>query len=86
MGQRDPDDDDHGQWLGVGWAAWAIVAILLIAILGTAGAQNAPPDPIRCEAGWCLIREQQLVEISRALASMRDQLEQYAKLCKWGTK
>lgn len=86
MDRRGPEDDDRGKWLGVGWAAWAIVAILLIAILGTAGAQDAPSEPIRCEAGWCLIREQQLVEISKTLAAMRDQLEQYAKLCKWGTR
>lgn len=86
MDRRDPDDDDRGKWLGVGWAAWAIVVILLIAILGTAGAQDAPPDAIRCEAGVCLISEQTLINISRTLASMRDQLEQYAKLCKWGTR
>lgn len=79
------EPDPRDAWLGGGWAALAILAILLAVILGSLGAyaQDTPAEPIRCSDGWCLIREQQLVEISRALASMKDQLEQYAKLCRW---
>lgn len=68
------------------WALLAIIVVLLILIFDNVRAQDAPPEPIRCAEGYCILREQQLIEISRALASMRDQLEQYAKLCKWGTR
>ena len=74
---------------GSKWAEWgllAIVVILLIVIFDSVRAQDSPPEPIRCGNGYCLIREQQLVEISVALARMREQLEQYAKLCKWGDR
>ena len=68
------------------WALAAVAVVLVIIIVSGVQAQDAPPEPIRCAEGYCIMREQQLIEISRALASMRDQLEQYAKLCKWGTR
>lgn len=78
------DEDPRGKLHVVRWLTWVVVVLLVAAIFETAvRAQDSPPDQIRCSGGWCLVPQTTLVEMSATLQIVREQLEQYARLCRW---
>ena len=77
------DEDPRGELHGVGWLTWVVVVLLVAAICETTvRAQDSPPDPIRCSGGWCLVPQATLVEMSVTLQVVREQLEEYARMCR----
>lgn len=79
-----PEPRNGGKWAE--WALLALALVLAVFVLDGVRAQDAPTEQIRCSNGWCLVPEQTLIDIARTLGAMREQLEEYAKLCRWGTR
>lgn len=70
------DDDRNGrwQWMGVGFGAWAVIAVLLIVILG--GLSGCATTP------RCAVQGEQVQRVGENSAGDYVQIRSFVELCK----
>ncbi len=82
-----------------GWYGWGILAVAAISIVfacavsqattppAAAGEQSADgpakPEDVRCLNGWCMVKQDTLIQIVTALQKLNTYTRELNKLCGW---